>query len=63
VAPLAHPKVHEGETRKAAKKIAEVRRKLSEFRKDDEITTTAFDELAASLAVLADSLPPTGNDN
>ncbi len=46
----------EGETRKAAKNVGEVRRKLAEFHRDDMITTEAYTAILASLEMLASTL-------
>jgi eukaryotic-like serine/threonine-protein kinase len=52
----------EGETGKAAKKVAEVGRKLDDFRKDGKITATAYSALLPGLQALAGSLPPADDD-
>jgi hypothetical protein len=55
-----------GDARKAAEKLADLRSKIDELHRDGKITTAANDALQASLTQLADTLPPAednkGND-
>jgi eukaryotic-like serine/threonine-protein kinase len=55
-----------GDARKAAEKLADLRSKVDELHRDGKITTAANDALQASLTQLADTLPPAedkkGND-
>jgi eukaryotic-like serine/threonine-protein kinase len=51
-----------GDRRKAAEKLAELRSKLDELRRDGKITTAGYGAAQASLAQLADILPPAEDD-
>ncbi len=52
----------EGDMRKAAEKLADLRSKLDELRRDEEITTAGYDAVQTSLTQLADTLPPAEKD-
>ena len=54
--------VNKGDTGKAAEKLADLRSKLDELRRDGKITTAGYDAVQASLTQLADTLPPSEED-
>jgi predicted metal-dependent peptidase len=54
-------KLHEGEPREAAKRVADVRDKLVDLRNDGKIPAGAYDELRTGLDSLAESLPSGRN--
>ena len=55
-------KLTEGDAEEAAKKVADVDDRLADLRKDDKITSAAYDVLRTNLDRLADSLPKVGKD-
>jgi eukaryotic-like serine/threonine-protein kinase len=48
----------DGEQRKAAEKLADLRNKLDEMHRDGKITTAGYDAVSAGLTQLAETLPP-----
>jgi eukaryotic-like serine/threonine-protein kinase len=52
----------QGDKGKAAEKLADLRSKLDELRRDEKITTAAYDAVQTSLTQLADTLPPAEKD-
>jgi len=52
----------EGEIDKAAKEVADLRRKLADLRKDNKITTAGYEAVLPSLNQLANSLPPVNGN-
>ena len=54
--------VNKGDTGKAAEKLADLRSKLDELHRDGKITTAGYDAVQASLTQLADTLPPSEDD-
>jgi eukaryotic-like serine/threonine-protein kinase len=54
--------VDQGDTGKAADKLAEFRSKLDELHRDGKITTAGYDAVQASLTQLAGTLPPAERD-
>jgi serine/threonine protein kinase len=54
--------VDKGDTGKAAEKLADLRSKLDELHRDGKITTAGYDAVQASLTQLADTLPPSEED-
>jgi eukaryotic-like serine/threonine-protein kinase len=54
--------VNKGDTGKAAEKLADLRSKLDELHRDGKITTAGYDAVQASLTQLADTLPPSEED-
>lgn len=52
----------DGETDKAAKKVADLRSRLAELRQNDKITTAGYAALLSSLDQLAAGLPPAEQD-
>jgi eukaryotic-like serine/threonine-protein kinase len=52
--------VDNGDTGKAAEKLADLDSKLDELHRDGKITTAGYDAVQASLTQLADTLPPAG---
>ena len=55
-------KLTEGDAEQAAKAAADVGDLLTDLRKDDKITSTAYEALRTNLDSLAESLPPVGKD-
>ncbi|MGW4462998.1 protein kinase domain-containing protein [Micromonospora sp. NPDC004704] len=53
-------KLAEGDAEDAAKKLADVRDRLTDLREDDQVSSGAYDVLRANLDSLAESLPPVG---
>ena len=54
--------VNKGDTGKAAERLADLRSKLDELHRDGKITTAGYDAVQASLTQLADTLPPSEED-
>ena len=54
--------VNKGDTGKAADKLGDLSSKLDELYDDEEITTAGYDAVEASLTQLADTLPPSEED-
>ena len=54
--------VNKGDTGKAAEKLGDLSSKLDELHQDGEITTAGYDAVEASLTQLADTLPPSEED-
>jgi hypothetical protein len=54
--------VNEGDTGKAADRLADLRSKLDELHQNGKITTDGYDAVQASLTQLADTLPRSGED-
>ena len=54
--------VDKGDMSKAAEKLAELRSKLDELHRDGKITTAGYEAVQASLTQLADTLPPSEED-
>jgi eukaryotic-like serine/threonine-protein kinase len=54
--------VNKGDTGKAAEKLADLRSKLDELHRDGKITTAGYDAVQAGLTQLADTLPPSEED-
>ena len=54
--------VDKGDTGKAADKLGDLSSKLDELHEDGKITTAGYDAVQASLTQLADTLPPSEED-